>query len=437
MITIVVFVVILGILVFVHELGHFVVARRNGIKAYEFGFGFPPRIFGIQFIKGEDHKKVSEIESIEVKTVDMKVGKDEIIEETITEKIHKVDKKFAVGKWRIIWGSKDGDDENEKEDLKEARKKKFSGGTIYSINWIPIGGFVRIKGEDGDGKNDPDSFASKSAWVRIKVLAAGVLMNFILAWVLLSVTFMLGSYQDVTGEHAQGSKILIESIEKDSPAEKMGLKIGDMIISGGNDITFSEVQEVQKYINENRGNEITLVVQRRGNEQLKLIGTPRVETEEGQGALGISGFGEVIKIRYPFFQSLWKGLGEIENMLVMTGQVLGKLIIGQKTDIEVMGPVKLAIFTGQIIPLGFAFMLRFIAIFSINLGIINILPFPALDGGRILFILIEKIKGKPVSQKVEQAFHSVGMMLLLALMLFITIREIFTPEFIAKIKGIL
>lgn len=401
MFTVLIFIIILGILVFVHEFGHFVVARRNGIKAYEFGFGFPPRIIGIQFLKDKDGKIMPK------------------------------------KKWRIIWGSKDGDDENEKQDLQEAHKEKFSGGTVYSLNWIPIGGFVRIKGEDGDGKDEEDSFASKSAWIRIKVLASGVLMNFILAWVLLSVTFMLGSYQDVTGEHAQGSKILIESIEKDSPADKMGLKIGDMIIGGGDNMVFSEVQEVQKYINENRGNEITLIVQRGNDEQLKMVGTPRVETAEGQGALGISGFGEVVKIRYPFFQSLRKGLGEIGNMLVMTGQVLGKLIIGQKTDIEVMGPVKLAIFTGQIIPLGFAFMLRFIAIFSINLGIINILPFPALDGGRILFILIEKIKGKPVSQKVEQAFHSVGMMLLLALMLFITVREIFTPEFIAKIKGFL
>lgn len=435
--TIVVFVIILGILVFVHELGHFVVARRNGIKTPEFGFGFPPRIVGIQFLTGKEKEKFSQVESVQVETMDMKVGKDEIIRETITEKIHTVEKNVPVRKWRIIWGSKDGDDENEKQDLQEAHKKKFSGGTVYSLNWLPIGGFVRIKGEDGDGKNDEDSFASKSAWVRTKVLAAGVVMNFILAWVLLSITFMLGSYQDVTGEHVQGSKILIESIEENSPAEKMGLKIGDMILAGGDSITFSEVQEVQKYINENRGNEIKLVIQRGDDEQLRLIGTPRVETEENQGALGISGFGEVVKIKYPFFQSLWKGLEEIGNMLVMTGQVLGRLISGHETDIEVMGPVKLAMFTGQIIPLGFTFILRFIAIFSVNLGIINILPFPALDGGRILFILIEKIKGKPVSQKVEQAFHSVGMILLLALMLFITVREIFTPELIAKIKGFL
>lgn len=434
--TIIVFIIILGILVFAHELGHFIVARRNGIKAEEFGFGFPPRIVGIQFLQGKDKQKISEIESVEVKTTDIKIGKEEIIQETITEKIHTSEKMMPVKKWRIIWGSKDGDDENEKSDLQEAHKKRFSGGTIYSLNWLPIGGFVRIKGEDGDGRKDADSFASKSPWIRIKVLAAGVIMNFVLAWLLLSITFMVGSYQDVTGENVNGSKILIESIEKNSPAEKMGMNIGDVIIKNGEGTNFSTVEQVQQYINSNKGKEITLVLQR-GDEQLSLVGTPRIETEQGQGALGISGLGEVIKIKYSFFKALWMGLKEIGSMFVVIGQIFNNLFHGKSTGIEVMGPVKLAVFTGQIIPLGFVFILRFIAIFSVNLGIINILPFPALDGGRILFILIEKIKGKPVSQKVEQIFHTAGMMILLALMLFITLREIFTPEFIAKIRGVL
>lgn len=436
MLTIIVFIVILGVLVFVHELGHFVMAKQSGIKVDEFGFGFPPRAIGIQFIQGEDRKRVSEIESIEIKSVDVKMGKEEIIQETFTEKIHEVNKKFPVRKWRIIWGSKDGDDENEKQNIQEARKKNFSGGTIYSLNWLPIGGFVKIKGEDGESKKDENSFASKSALTRIKVLLAGVIMNFVLAWVLLSITFMLGSYKDVTGENIAGSKILIEGVEKNSPAEKMGLKIGDIIVGGGNSLLFSSVDEVQSYINGKRGEEIELVIER-GNSKFTFSGIPREQTEVGQGALGIAGFGEVVMIRYPFFKSLWKGFEEVGSMFMEIGRVFVRLISGEKTGIEVMGPVKLAVFTGQIIPLGFTFILRFIAIFSINLGIINALPFPALDGGRILFILIEKIKGKPVSQKIEQAFHSVGMMLLLALMLFITVREIFTPELIAKIKGIL
>lgn len=376
MLTLLVFIVILGILVFVHELGHFVVARRNGIKAEEFGFGFPPRIFG--------------------------VVKDD-----------------KTGKYVFVRGS----------------KEVVSKNTIYSLNWFPIGGFVKIKGEDGDGKRDEDSFASKSAWTRIKVLIAGVAMNFILAWVLLSITFMLGSYEDVTGQNVQGSKILIESIEKGSPAETMGLKIGDAILRSGDGEVFSSVSDVQKYISENKGKEITLVVDRGKGEQA-FAGTPRQQVAPGQGSLGIAGLGEVVVVKYPFFKALWRGLVEIGNMFVAVFAVFAKLFQGQESGIEVMGPVKLAVFTGQIIPLGFVFLLRFVAIFSVNLGIINALPFPALDGGRILFILIEKIKGSPVSQKVEQFFHTVGLLLLMFLMVFITIREVLSPEILSKIKNL-
>ncbi|MDD5396882.1 MAG: RIP metalloprotease RseP [Candidatus Moranbacteria bacterium] len=375
MLTLLVFLVILGILVFVHELGHFVVARRNGIKADEFGFGFPPRAIGCYL----DEK---------------------------------------TNKWKIVKGS----------------EEIVSKNTIYSLNWFPIGGFVKIKGEDGGSKKEADSFTSKSAWIRIKVLAAGVTMNLLLAWVLLSATFMIGSYQDVTGENTAGSKILIEGIEQNSPAEKMGLKIGDTVSQNGEGATFATVEQFQKYIAENRGKEVTLVVQR-GNQQLSLTGTPRTEIEAGKGALGISSLGEVITKKYSFIQSFWEGLKEMGNMLMMIGQVFYGLFHGQNAGVEVMGPVKLAIFTGQIIPLGFVFMLRFVAIFSVNLAIVNILPFPALDGGRILFILIEKMKGSPVSQKVETVFHSVGMLILLSLMFFITVREIFSPEILSKIKG--
>lgn len=422
MLTVLVFIIILGILVFVHEFGHFIVAKRNGIKVHEFGLGFPPRMIGVQFLEGEEKQKFSEIESLELKKSDIKIGNEEIIQETITEKIHTVEKKMPVRKWRIIWGSHDGDDESEKQDLHEIHKKKFKGGTVYSLNWLPIGGFVRIKGEDGEGENEADSFASQSAWVRAKVLLAGVTMNFILAWVLLSITFMVGSYQDVTGENREDSKILIESVEKDSPAEKMGLKVGDIIVKNGSGDVFSSVENVQKYINENKGKEVTLIIQRK-SEEIPFSGTPRTEIQEGQGALGISGLGEVVIVKYGFFQSLWKGFVEIKEMFISIGHLIKGLFYGETSGIEIMGPIKLTAFTGQIIPLGLVFVLRFIAIFSINLAIINVLPFPALDGGRILFILIEKIKGSPVSHKVEQAFHTVGMWILMALMFFIFMRE--------------
>ncbi len=375
MFTVIVFIIILGVLVFVHELGHFVVARLNGIKADEFGLGFPPRALGVV----KDDKS---------------------------------------GKWKFVKGG----------------QEIVSKNTVYSLNWFPIGGFVKIKGEDGEGKKETDSFASKPAWARIAVLVAGVLMNFLFAWILLSATFMLGTYQDVTGEHAAGAKILVQGIEDKSPAQKMGLQIGDFLLAGSSG-TFATVEDVQTYVKVNKGQEISLDVQR-GKKQLQLKGIPREQTETGQGALGISGMGEVVTAKFSFFESFWKGLVEIGTIMLMMLDVLKKLFTGNKTGLSVTGIVGIASYTGQIIPLGFSFMLRFAAILSVNLGIVNILPFPALDGGRVLFVLIEKIKGSPVSQKIEQTFHTAGFLLLITLMVVVTYFDLVRIDIFDKIKGI-
>ena len=132
---------------------------------------------------------------------------------------------------------------------------------------------------------------------------------------------MVGSYQDVTGENREDSKILIESVEKDSPAEKMGLKVGDIIVKNGSGDVFSSVENVQKYINENKGKEVTLIIQRK-SEEIPFSGTPRTEIQEGQGALGISGLGEVVIVKYGFFQSLWKGFVEIKEMFISIGHLI-------------------------------------------------------------------------------------------------------------------
>jgi regulator of sigma E protease len=375
MFTIFIFIVILGILVLVHELGHFLVARMHGIKAEEFGFGFPPRALGVV----KDDKS---------------------------------------GKWKFIKGNQEVISEN----------------TVYSLNWFPIGGFVKIKGEDGDGKKDSTSFAGKSAWIRVQVLAAGVIMNFLLAWLLLSGTFMLGTYQDVTGENMAGAKILIQGIEENSPAQKMGLQIGDVLLRGGSG-SFKTVTDVQSYVGENKGREVLLVIQR-GKKELQLKGIPREQVETGKGALGISGLNEVVTTSFSFFEALWKGLTEIGTIILLMLGVFGKLFTGNKEGLTVTGIVGIASYTGQIIPLGFSFLIRFMALLSINLGIVNILPFPALDGGRILFILIEKIKGKPISQKVEQAFHTSGFLALITLMVVVTYFDLARIDIFTKIKGI-
>lgn len=439
MLTILVFIVILGFLIFVHELGHFLVARRNGIKAEEFGFGFPPRVVGIQFLQGEEKKKVSQVQSIGIEKTEIKIGGEEIISETVTERIREVEKNVPVRKWRIIWGNKDGDNENEKRDLKEAYEKDFSGGTVYSLNWLPIGGFVKIKGENGDEKDEGDSFASKPAWTRVKVLAAGVIMNFFFAWILFSIGFMLGTPQEVTDPKAPGAYILIDKIEDNSPASAMGIRVGDVIDKvqigrDGKKVELKTTEDVQNFINSYAGTDLTVAISR-ASEHLKLSGTPKISSEDGRGRLGI-GLVQVAKISYDPFAALWKGLVELGAVLLMMMEVIKMLIAGNRSGMEVTGVVGIAVYTGQIIPLGMAYLMRFAAILSVNLGVINALPIPALDGGRILFIVIEKIKGSPVSQKLEQIFHTIGFALLMALMVFVTYRDFLKFDIVEKIKGI-
>ncbi|MEI7621914.1 MAG: RIP metalloprotease RseP, partial [Candidatus Moraniibacteriota bacterium] len=313
-------------------------------------------------------------------------------------------------------------------------KAVISKNTVYSLNWFPIGGFVKIKGEDGDGKKEQDSFSSKPAWARVLVLAAGVLMNFFFAWLLLSATFMLGSYQDVTNQKVNGAKVLVQSVEENSPAQKMGLQAGDILL-GNETEKFATVENMQAYVNANKGSEILLKVQR-GKSEIQLAGTPRQQVSEGQGALGISSLSEVVMKRFSFFEALQEGWFEIGAIILLMLETFGRLFSGNRAGLTVTGVVGIASYTGQIIPLGFSFLLRFMAILSINLGVVNALPFPALDGGRILFILIEKIKGSAVRQEVEQFFHTAGFFILISLMIVVTYFDLVRMDIFGKIRGL-
>lgn len=381
MLTILIFVVLLGALVFVHELGHFLTAKWNGIRVDEFGFGFPPRLFG--FVKDE-----------------------------------------TTGKYRIVWGAKD----------------MPSGETVYSINWIPLGGFVKIAGEDGSEMTDPTSFASKSAWIRIKVLGAGVFMNFFFAWLLISVVLMLGLPQPIDpGEHGKypNAKIQILAVGKSTPAEAMGLKMGDAIITV-NGKRLTSLEDISQEIASHKGQTISLGIDRSGK-PLLLSGTPRQDVPANEGALGIS-FSETAVVSYPWYQAFYEGAKATYNITVAILQAFGKMIASlwstEKAALDVTGPVGIVYLTKQMSDLGLPYLLQFAALLSINLGIINILPIPALDGGRILFILIEKLKGSPVSRRAEGIVHQVGFVLLLLLMLFVTIRDFSQFQILDKIRHI-
>lgn len=369
MVATIIFIIILGVLIFVHELGHFVTARRNGVKADEFGFGFPPRMAG--FFQDETTKK-----------------------------------------YKFVWGNKDIKSDN----------------TVYSINWIPLGGFVKIRGEDGSGSGEASSFASKKAWPRIKILAAGVIMNFVLAWILLSLSLMIGAPEMVSSgdQNADKAKIQIDSVVSGSPAEKAGIKIGDEIIKENASAGFATVTDVQNFIKENKGKEIALNL-RRGDEIVNIKVVPRENVPEGEGALGIS-MAQTNIVSYPIHKALWMGAVEVYQItiaiLVALGGIIMSLFAGKGVGADVSGPIGIAILTKQVASLGMTYILRFAALLSINLGIINMLPIPALDGGRILFILIEKIKGSPVSQETEQKFHTIGFILLILLMILVTLRDV-------------
>ncbi|PIR93985.1 RIP metalloprotease RseP [Candidatus Falkowbacteria bacterium CG10_big_fil_rev_8_21_14_0_10_39_11] len=376
LLTIVVFVLMLGLLVFAHELGHYWTARKLGVKAEEFGFGLPPRMFG--------WKKVN-------------------------------------GKRKIFWGNKDVDE------LK-------SEDTVWSINWLPLGGFVKIKGEDGENKEN-DSFAKQKPWKRIVILSAGVFMNFILSMVLLAIVFMLGAPQIVETERARETvvdpKIQILQVMPDSPAEAAGVKMGDVIVDI-NDQVFSTTEETSEYITTHRQDEIVLTVLRYGSEEQEdLTITPTVDTE-GDQKIGVALIKSGI-VKYPWYEAIWLG---IKSTVLMTGAILiafwtiiKNLFIGMPAGLEVSGPVGIAVMTGQAARMGLVYILQFTALLSINLAILNFLPFPALDGGRVLFVIIEKIRRKPMNQKIENVIHTIGFVFLIVLLLVVTGKDIFRSLF--------
>jgi regulator of sigma E protease len=380
MLTIIIFIVLLGLLIFVHELGHFLVARRNGIKAEEFGFGFPPRLVGV-----------------------VKDG--------------------VSGRYKIIWGG----------------KEIASPHTLYSLNWLPLGGFVRIKGEDGEN-TDSDSFAQKSAWSRIRVLGAGVFANFIFAWLLISIVLTIGLPQPIAPEERikyPDAKIQILEVKKNTPAQMMGLALGDEILTINGEKTAS-LKQVSDIIAVNKGKEIEMRINRLGKETI-LKGTPRAQYPAGEGSLGIS-FGETAVVSYPFYEAIYRGAIATYNITLAILQALGGLIaslfgVGTGAPIDIAGPVGIVYLTKQVSDLGIAYLFQFAALLSVNLAIINILPIPALDGGRILFVLIEKLKGSPVSKKTEGMIHQVGFIMLLLLMAFITIRDFAVFQILEKIGG--
>lgn len=356
MTTLLLFLAVLSLLVFVHELGHFVVARLMGMKVEEFGFGFPPRFWGVK-----------------------------------------------------------------------------RGGTTYSINWIPLGGFVKIKGESGEESQDDDSFASKKAWQRFLVLIAGVTMNLVLASALFSIGYMVGLpgivHEDLAGNaRVSEQEITVMQVVDGSPAAVAGVVSGDTIISLDGQ-TFEFDTQARDYFGEHGTQGVEMVVEGAdGSMRTLSVTSEYLESVETTG-VGL-GFISTGLIAYPFFSAIGQGIYTTYQftieILKAFGGLIRDLIVSQEVAVDLSGPVGIAVMTGQVAAMGMVYLLQFAAVLSINLAIINILPFPALDGGRILFLIIEKIRGRAVNQKIEVAIHNLGFMLLMAIVVIVTYKDFVT-----------
>ena len=359
------FLFVFGILVFVHELGHFIAAKRSKIEVQEFAFGFPPRLFS---------KKI--------------------------------------------------------------------GGTEYSINAIPFGGYVRILGEDGSEKNNPNSFSHKSKLVKAKVLSAGVVMNTILAWIILSFLYAIGFLPLIPGmENHKGVSqyFKVENIESNSPAMKTGVQKGDEILRV-DEKTINNAIQLRDEMKHRIGQETKVEIKRNG--QIKNFNViPFKDTIEGKeiGRIGIE-TSEKIKSDSIFlapvsgFQELWRlSVITIVGIVDVFSKIFTQFTISQ----DVVGPAGIVYLTGQVSQLGFTFLLQFMAILSISLALFNILPIPALDGGHLLFLAIEKIRGKDISIKSKNTVTIAGFVLLIFLVLIVTPRDLNRFGIIEGIKKFL
>lgn len=356
-VTIIVFILILGILVLIHEFGHFIVARLFGVRVEEFGFGLPPR----------------------------------------------------------IWG-----------------KKFKSKGTEYSINWLPIGGFVRLAGEDDEGGHPTKGYSQKEYfWAKSKkqrtaILLAGVTMNFLLA-------VGISTYLLTQGVYEVSGKVHIDTVTAGSPAAEARLQPNDVVskisyTSGGQTVTklIKTPTDLVTLVRAHEGETVTFTIVRGGaTETVSLV--PRKTFPNGEGPTGIA-ISDLDLKTYSLaeapYAALKLNISRVGDMLSGLWTLVVRIAHLKPVGSDVAGPIGIAQVTGQAVKFGFKAVLEFMSILSLNLAVLNVLPIPALDGGRVLFVFLEKILGRRIKPAFERSTHQVGMIILFILIALISLNDI-------------
>lgn len=371
-ISIILFVIVLAILIVSHEFGHFIVAKLSGMRVDEFALGFPPKLWSKQI-----------------------------------------------------------------------------GETKYSVNLIPFGGYVKIFGEDPDdtstsGPDKARSFTGRPRIYQVLVLVAGVVCNLILAWVLFSIGFMTGLPVS-TGFFANAdtipnARLVVTGVLPNSPAVKASLPAGSQVIAvaeiGGQKIENPTVSQMQEFVASRGGKNLEVSYLAKPDfknidqaliQKVNLVPVDGVVT--GKAAIGVS-MDMVALIKQPFYQAPITGAVFTANMTKYTAQALwgfGKqLFAGESKQAlaSVTGPIGLVGLVGEAGRLGLVYLLTFTALISINLAVINLIPFPALDGGRLLFLLIETVIRRPIKPSVANATNAIGFALLMLLMIIVTVKDV-------------
>ena len=340
-------------LMIIHEFGHFIIAKKFGVKVEEFGIGYPPRMFG----------------------------------------------------------------------------KKF-GETIYSVNWLPLGAFVRIYGEEG-GIDDYRSFIGLKIWQRVLIVIGGVVAFWIAAVIIFTVVFAIGA--DLPIDDAQSlqgfsnPRVEVVAVSAGSPAQKAGIKSGDTILKVGN-IDVTKTGDFQNFTKSHAGEQIGVNIQRGGKTFYVNVLT-RANPPAGQGVVGISLermatlVGKTAWYMAPVRGAVytWQStVNAVKGFYQLFAGLFAKK--GLPAGAEFAGPIGITIFLANAASYGAGFFLYFIGMIAVFLAIFNLFPIPALDGGKLIFLLIEKIKGKPISAKIEQNITITFFVILISLSLFVTVR---------------